>query len=440
MSNKGEERKNIYVVVENFSFRKVFRYRWFLLIMFFIFVGIASFFLLSNEAQRLAGSKRYSQLILDSGRVNSFSFIEKLRYVINSITSGSNKELLTRKEANLVEEKNQQDYEDESGSANLKSNVSAVNNKSFVEKNNNSSSQGLLNDRSEVRKNVLESNLSSLSSLASGGISKTSLSNFNLSTNPNIKIKTNDAKIGISHGKKSEGDKSAMGLLKSTFKTTLMAARDASNDTARAWTSKAFDYSVEANKTIEYDEKVRASLDRINPNSIPAFLKDPSLEPESMKSLKVADVPGLSSEDEKKNSFDLDVDAIKSQIQDYKDKKHNLLSNLANINPLFNIQGNQYLSDEDIDKKSASVNLSNTNASTKLDGIITQPSGVPQLFAEVTNVVTDEYGYIRVTHSDGSIRIFDSNSGKILGCEVPSIGMCLLPGAYNCPQDLIWNK
>ncbi|MFH7882697.1 MAG: hypothetical protein QW140_03195, partial [Candidatus Aenigmatarchaeota archaeon] len=300
MNKDKEERKDIYTVVESFSFKKVFRYRIFLLMMFFIFVGIISFFLLSNEAERLAGGKKYSQLSSESNRANSFSLIEKIKYAISSITS---KEDLLAKNDNFVKDNENIEEEntttDENNSSDLRS--SRFGGSASSTFNDQMSKNNFSKGYSNFSKGSLESSLSSLSSMDAGGVSKTSLSSFELSKTPNIKIKSNDTKVGISYGKKAEEDKSAMGLLKSTFKTTLMAARDASNDTARAWTSKAFDYSPESKQTIEYDEKLRASLDRINPNSIPAFLKDPSLDPDSMKSLKVADIPGLSSEDENRN-------------------------------------------------------------------------------------------------------------------------------------------
>ncbi|MCX7641149.1 MAG: hypothetical protein N2Z20_00760 [Elusimicrobiales bacterium] len=435
MSSKDKEKKDIYTVIEGFSFKRFLKYKFILLIMFLLLAGIISYLLLSTEARKLAGGKRYSELLAGRGSYSSFNLIEKIRYAFNSML-GKEKDTIKNidNDSKMKDENILNDEEKIGENVSKKSGGSGGGSKSsLIGKNYSSSAKGLNNS-------MLESSLTSLSPSLSEGVSKTSLSSFDSYSSPNVKIKDIGSKVGISYGKKAEEEKTAMSLLKSTFKTTLMAARDASNDTARAWTSKAFDYTPDIKQTIEYDEKLRAELDRINPNSIPAFLKDPALDPESMKSLKVSEVPGLSSEEENRNNFNIDINDIKNQMQNYNDKKQELLNNLSNLNPLFNMKetsGEQELTEEEIDKKSYSVNTSNPNVATTPEGkVVTQPSDPPDLGNEVSNVTTDEYGYIRVTQKDGSIQIFDPDSGKILGCEIPDAGMCLLPGADNCPKDI----
>ncbi|MDD2806599.1 MAG: hypothetical protein PHV33_13690 [Elusimicrobiales bacterium] len=65
-----------------------------------------------------------------------------------------------------------------------------------------------------------------------------------------------------------------MDSLKGAFRATFYGARLSSQDSARSWVSRAFDASPEADTAIEYDEKMRSKLDRVNPDSIPSFLRD----------------------------------------------------------------------------------------------------------------------------------------------------------------------
>lgn len=65
--------------------------------------------------------------------------------------------------------------------------------------------------------------------------------------------------------------------LKGAYKANLYGARIASNDAARNWTARSFDGASEASSAIKYDEKMKRELDRINPNSIPQYLRDQDL-------------------------------------------------------------------------------------------------------------------------------------------------------------------
>ena len=64
----------------------------------------------------------------------------------------------------------------------------------------------------------------------------------------------------------------------------------ASNDAAKSWVSRAFDATPEATTSIEYSEEVRAKLDRVNPSSIPGFLRDQEVSAAEAKHLADSEV------------------------------------------------------------------------------------------------------------------------------------------------------
>lgn len=423
-----DEKKDIYTVVESFSFKKIMRYRYLLLLLFFLFVGITSYIILTSEAEKLAGGKRYSELTASKTSMR-FNLIEKIKYAFTAITSQETASLKKDEKDNEEMKEQEENYNEEEQTSsiensNTSSNSSSKTNTSRSPYNQYISYSGTLN------KANLQSSLMPLSFENSQTTSKTSLSKFELSRSANVKIKNTDGKIGISYGKKSEQEQSAINALKSTFKTSLMAARDASNDTARAWIAKAFDATPQINQTIEYDEKLRASLDRINPNSIPAFLKDPSLDAKEMKTLKESDIPDPSfkEEEEDKEKELFDKGEIKDLLENY---KKGILKEMEKINPLFAMNLNQ---------KGGLLNNNEgeflQNNPNSLPDTITLPDQSPNLGQEALIFSYDEYGNIRVSNPDGTIYIFDVNTGRILGCEDPNLGMCLLPGAATCPAEI----
>lgn len=83
---------------------------------------------------------------------------------------------------------------------------------------------------------------------------------------------------------------SAVEGLKSAFRANFYGARLASHDSARGWIARAFDGTQEASIAIEYDEKMRAKLDRVNPNSIPGFLREQDVSAAEAKTLSVSKV------------------------------------------------------------------------------------------------------------------------------------------------------
>lgn len=85
------------------------------------------------------------------------------------------------------------------------------------------------------------------------------------------------------------GRSSVMEGMKGAFKATLYGARLSSKDAARSWTARAFDGSVEAAIAIQYDEEMR-KLDKVNPDSIPGFLRDQDLSAAGAKTLSASEV------------------------------------------------------------------------------------------------------------------------------------------------------
>lgn len=83
-----------------------------------------------------------------------------------------------------------------------------------------------------------------------------------------------------------------MDALKGSFRAAFYGARVASQDSAREWTARAFDGSPQAETAIEYDDKMRSKLDKVNPDSIPQFLRDQDVTAAEAKRLsdsKVSD-------------------------------------------------------------------------------------------------------------------------------------------------------
>jgi len=95
-----------------------------------------------------------------------------------------------------------------------------------------------------------------------------------------------------SQAKPRQGAKGGvMDSLKGAFRATFYGARLSSQDSARNWVSRAFDAAPQADTAIEYDEKMRSKLDRVNPDSIPSFLRDQDVNAAEAKRLAISD-PG----------------------------------------------------------------------------------------------------------------------------------------------------
>ncbi len=106
------------------------------------------------------------------------------------------------------------------------------------------------------------------------------------------------------------GKGSVMQALKGAFKATFYGARLSSQDSAKSWIAKSFDGTTEAETAIEYDDKMRSKLDKVNPDGIPNFLKDLDVSADDAKRLTTSDV----------GKPRLDKDGTKSALDE--DKKY----------------------------------------------------------------------------------------------------------------------
>lgn len=115
-------------------------------------------------------------------------------------------------------------------------------------------------------------------------------------------------------GQAKAGKGGVLDALKGTFRASYYGARLSSKDAARGWIARTFDATPEADKAIEYDPAMRTELDKINPDSIPKFLREQDLSAAEAKTLATAEVS--------KPKLDKDgtYDALKGD-KDYQQKK-----------------------------------------------------------------------------------------------------------------------
>lgn len=94
------------------------------------------------------------------------------------------------------------------------------------------------------------------------------------------------------------GRGSVMESLRSAFRAAFYGARLSSQDSARNWTARSFDAAPEAGTAIQYDDKMRAKLDKVNPDAVPGFLREQEVSAAEAKRLAVSEVgkPKLDSE------------------------------------------------------------------------------------------------------------------------------------------------
>lgn len=197
------------------------------------------------------------------------------------------------------------------------------------------------------------------------------------------------------------GSTGVLDSLKGGFRSSLYGARVASHDSARSWIAKIFDATPDYDTAIQYDETMRSKLDKINPNSIPKFLREQDISASEAKTLAVSEVgkPEIDNGDTKE-----------AQAADTKKKAAaDLTSGL--LNSLFSGLGSS------LGGAGATDPTSRMNTSS--------PDSDPSL----TNV--DEFGNTTITGPDGLGRIY-SQEGDLLGCEDSTAGMCLMAGAGAC--------
>ncbi len=209
---------------------------------------------------------------------------------------------------------------------------------------------------------------------------------------------------------KKGGSGGVMDALKGAFRASFYGARLASQDAAKGWIAKSFDASPDAETAIQYDEKMKAKLDVVNPNSIPNFLRDQDVNAAEAKTLATSAV----------GSPALDKDAVKESLQadkDYQKKKAAEDLGKSVINPLFAGLGGMDLGG------GSDATTENTEGAGPTARGAQDPNADPSL----GNV--DEFGNTTMPGADGMNYIFDPD-GKLLGCDNGS--MCLLPGGNGC--------
>jgi len=166
-----------------------------------------------------------------------------------------------------------------------------------------------------------------LGQMKGGGTAKASAFKTD-EANGNVSVRPSQSSGGAPGGVSVRAPKtSVLSALRSAFKANLYGARLASGDAAKNWIAKAFDANPDSEYSLEYDEKVKSKLDRINPGSIPKFLRDQDINASEAKSLGVSDV----------NKPEMDKDATKESLKgdkDYQSKKSSQDLAKALFNPM----------------------------------------------------------------------------------------------------------
>jgi len=202
--------------------------------------------------------------------------------------------------------------------------------------------------------------------------------------------------------------------LKGAFRASLYGARVASQDSAKNWIAKSFDANEEPTSAIEYDEKMKAKLDVVNPNSIPKFLREQDISAAEAKTLGAAKV----------SKPEGDLDGTKAALKadkDYQSKNIGKQAADGVLNGLFSGVAKGSDNGEDYSR-------TGDGAGTLQEGGVS-PMGLQSLYQ------TDEFGNTLVPCGDGMTCIFGQDGG-ILGCEDSNAGMCLMAGADNCSADM----
>jgi len=189
-----------------------------------------------------------------------------------------------------------------------------------------------------------------------------------------------------------------LNALKGAFRASLYGARVASKDSARHWMARTFDAAGDVNTSLEYDEKMKASLDRIDPNSIPKFLRDQDIAASDAKSLGVAEV----------GKPKMDVEGTKEALKndkEYQAKKMAKDMASAAMNPIGNFVGaNTARSGTPSDEETSEEDRGVTGFASPED---------EAAFGEIT---LSEY--------------IESNPNNDCECDGPC---CCLPKTDNCP-------
>lgn len=220
---------------------------------------------------------------------------------------------------------------------------------------------------------------------------------------------------------------SVMESLKSAFKSSLYGARLTSQDAASAWIAKSFTAAPDAEMALQYDDKMRSKLDKVNPNSIPNFLRDQNINAAEAKTLGVSKV----------HKPDVDKEATKDALEDDKDyQAKKAAKDMASgmLNPMFSWFGGGGGAGDPPSSENTNRNMEDPDDPAG-DGTpkgLEDPNSTPEL-----DIMVDEYGNTTVPGDNGMNYIF-SEDGAIVGCEDMNAGMCVMPGSGSCPSGLFF--
>lgn len=188
---------------------------------------------------------------------------------------------------------------------------------------------------------------------------------------------------------KQAGRGSVMESLKGAFKATFYGARLSSHDSAKTWIARSFDGAPEATTAIQYEEKMRTQLDKVNPDSIPGFLRDQDVNAAEAKSLETPDV-------------------AKPKI-DKEDTKEALAE----------------------DKKYQARKLANDFSGSMLNGLF---AGISGTGSPRGGDNPDEYADPDAPPDLGGAGLFNTGNGEECGCSAEAPCCCMPPGGFGNPE------
>ena len=198
--------------------------------------------------------------------------------------------------------------------------------------------------------------------------------------------------------------------LKGSFRASLYGARLSSQDSAKSWISRTFDATPDYETAVQYDDNMRAKLDKVNPNSIPKFLREQDISAAEAKTLAASDVV--------KPEIEVDKDASKEAHEnDASEKKKKTTADMTSgvVNSMFSGLGSSLGGGE----------TEATDPEGRMGLMSSDPNADPSLLG------TDEFGNTTLAGPGGLSYIY-SPEGDLLGCEDSAAGMCLMPGFGGC--------
>lgn len=207
-----------------------------------------------------------------------------------------------------------------------------------------------------------------------------------------------------------KGGGGVLDSLKGAFRASIYGARIASQDTAKSWIAQTFDATPEPRESIQYEDNVKASLDVVNPNSIPKFLRDQDVSVSAADTLTASKVtnPALYKDEDKKEEDSGAADAAKS---------------------VFSGAFNSMFSGFDL-TGSESPTAPATGGETPPEDPGGEDRSAPSSDQDLVSV--DEFGYISYGDPNGFQYVFDPD-GNLMGCTDNAAGFSIPAGNSGCP-------